>query len=102
MTSTEAQNNFGALLDWAEQHREGVIVERRGRPVAAMIAYAEYEEWQRLRDQERKQQALQELRSLRASLRAAQGETVPEDLYRAAGMGEKVIRELRTGDEGLE
>lgn len=49
MSATEAQNNFGALLDWAEENEDGIIVERRGKPVAAMIAYAAYEEWQRLR-----------------------------------------------------
>lgn len=38
MTSLEAQNNFGALLD--NSQREPVLITRRGRPVSILISPA--------------------------------------------------------------
>jgi prevent-host-death family protein len=40
MTSAEAQNHFGALLDAAQ--REPVTITRRGRPVAFLISPEEF------------------------------------------------------------
>jgi prevent-host-death family protein len=37
MTSLEAQNQFGALIDTSQ--REPVIITRRGRPVSVMTSY---------------------------------------------------------------
>lgn len=41
MTSLEAQSKFGLLLDSSQ--REPVTITRRGRPVAVVQAYADYE-----------------------------------------------------------
>lgn len=41
MTSAEAQNHFGSLLDTAQ--REPVTITRRGRPVAYLFSPQEYE-----------------------------------------------------------
>jgi prevent-host-death family protein len=41
MTSAEAQNHFGELLDAAQ--REPVTITRRGRPVAFVVSQQEYE-----------------------------------------------------------
>ena len=41
MTSVEAQNHFGLLLDTAQ--REPVTITRRGRPVAYLFSPQEYE-----------------------------------------------------------
>jgi len=41
MTSVEAQNHFGQLLDTAQ--REPVSITRRGRPVAYLFSPQEYE-----------------------------------------------------------
>ena len=41
MTSVEAQNRFGELLDTAQ--REPVTITRRGRPIAYVISQQEYE-----------------------------------------------------------
>lgn len=40
MSSVEAQNNFGALLDTAQ--REPVTITRRGRPVAFLLSPQEF------------------------------------------------------------
>jgi prevent-host-death family protein len=57
VTSVEAQNHFGQLLDSAQ--REPVSITRRGRPAAYMISPQEMEELleaRRLRGQARAQQ----------------------------------------------
>lgn len=41
MTSAEAQNHFGLLLDTAQ--REPISITRRGRPVAYLFSAQEYE-----------------------------------------------------------
>ncbi len=41
LTSVEAQNRFGQLLDAAQ--REPVAITRRGRPVAMLVAMQDYE-----------------------------------------------------------
>ena len=41
MSSVEAQNNFGMLLDSAQ--REPVTITRRGRPVAFLLSPQEYD-----------------------------------------------------------
>lgn len=44
MTSVEAQNHFGLLLDTAQ--REPVTITRRGRPVAYLLSPQKFEEIQ--------------------------------------------------------
>jgi PHD/YefM family antitoxin component YafN of YafNO toxin-antitoxin module len=87
------------MLAWAETDRDGVIVQRRGQPVAAVIAYAEYEEWQRLRLQEHRQQALQELRALREEIQRNNPAMDMAELYREAGFAESVIKETLDLDQ---
>jgi PHD/YefM family antitoxin component YafN of YafNO toxin-antitoxin module len=81
------------MLAWAEADRDGVIVQRGGQPVAAVISYAEYEEWQRLRLREHRQQILQELRALREEVQRANPTTDMAELYREARFAEEVIAE---------
>ncbi|WKJ88897.1 type II toxin-antitoxin system Phd/YefM family antitoxin [Methylomonas montana] len=49
MTSAEAQNHFGELLDTAQ--REPVTITRRGRPVAFMVSKQDMEELMAIRKQ---------------------------------------------------
>ncbi len=47
MPSTEAKTHFGALLDKAQ--REPVLIEKKGRPVAAMMSKDEYQSYEVLK-----------------------------------------------------
>jgi prevent-host-death family protein len=42
VASTEAKSNFGALLDSAQ--RGPVTIEKKGRPVAVLISYEDYQQ----------------------------------------------------------
>jgi prevent-host-death family protein len=101
VSSSEAQNNFGAMLQWAEEQGEEIVVERRGKPAAVIISYEEYAEVMRLRQAERKRQALAAIRQVREQVRAANQDLSAEDAYRLAGFSEEVIRETLAVDETL-
>ena len=99
VSSSEAQNNFGAVAQWAEENPEGVIVQRRGKPALALIAYEEYEEFQQLKDEQRRRKALAALEALRRDVQAQTPNLTEEEAYRAAGFSEEVIRETIAYDQ---
>ena len=101
VTASEAQSRFGSLLQWATEHSEGVIVERRGKPSAAIISYAAYEELTRLRTMEKKRQALETLKILRRRVQRQNTDLSAEEAYRAAGFGEAIIRETLAKDDDI-
>ncbi len=47
VSEVKARDNFSRWLKWAED--KPVVIMRRGRPVAALISYAEYENLRRAR-----------------------------------------------------
>jgi prevent-host-death family protein len=49
ITVAEARNRLGSVLREVQETGEPVIVKSRGKPVAVLIAYRDYEEFQRLR-----------------------------------------------------
>lgn len=82
MTSVEAQNHFGQLLDTAQ--REAVAITRRGRPTAFVVSPHEMEEL--LDARRRRGKAVDELeawseRARRSASRAAEALT-DEDVNR--------------------
>lgn len=101
ISSTEAQNNFGALLQWAEENQEGIVVERRGKPAAAVIGYEQYQEFQRLQVQERKRSAWEALEKLRKQIAERNSDLTAEEAYRLAGFSEEVIQETLASDREL-
>jgi prevent-host-death family protein len=101
VSSSEAQNNFGAMLQWTKEHGEEIVVERRGKPAAVIISYEEYVEIVRLRQEERKRQALAAVRQTREQVRAANQDLSAQEAYRLAGFSEEVIRETLAADEML-
>jgi prevent-host-death family protein len=101
VSSSEAQNNFGAMLQWAEANEDGVIVERRGKPAGVLIGYAQYQELQRLKLLERKRKAFEALEALRKQVSARNADLTPEEAYRLAGFSEEVIQETLESDREL-
>lgn len=100
---TEAQSKLSSLVQWANQAQDGVVVERRGKPAAAIISYEDFEELIRLRKVEQKRQALKALRELRKRVQAGVQATglTAEEAYRLAGMGEEVIQDTLEKDQAL-
>ena len=78
VAANEAKNRFGALLRYVSEQGDEVIVESHGKPRAVIVSVAAYEEAQALREMKRRQDALAELRALRAEVRS-QNEDLTED-----------------------
>src|SRR5688500_5867483 len=93
ISASEAQNSFGAIMQWAEENREEVVVERRGKPAVAIVSYSEYEYLKQLREDQRRREIFEELDALRKRIRERTPELTAEDTYRLAGFSEEVIRE---------
>lgn len=101
VSSTEAQNNFGAVLQWAEQEKDEVIIEKRGKPSAVVMPYTAYEQVIALRKEEKKRKAVEALRAVRQRVQTNTQGLTAEKAYRLAGFGEAVIKETLTSDAAL-
>ena len=79
VAANEAKNRFGALLRYVSDEDDEVIVESHGRPRAVIVSVASFEELERLRDQQRRRDALAELHALRAEVRAQNTDLTEEE-----------------------
>ena len=87
MTSVEAQNSFGKLLDTVQ--RETVTITRHGRPTAFVVSPQDMEE---LLDSRRKRSgAVAELEAWRAE---AAKRTTPEQLAAGAALTDEDVNRL--------
>ena len=93
VSSSEAQNNFGAMMQWVKENNEEVVVERRGKPTAVLISYEEYKTLSQLKEQERKRQAFERMEMIRRQIAQRNQDLSEEEAYRLAGFSEEVIQE---------
>jgi prevent-host-death family protein len=91
VSASEAKNNLGTLISWVRKDDESVIVENRGAPAAAIISIAEYEKLQVLKEKARREEALAELRKLRAELEERQKDMTEEE---ANALVEEISRDV--------
>ncbi len=94
VSATEAKVHLGSLLEWCET-RDEVIIERRGRPRAALISVEQYDELRRLREDARRRDALARLDALAESLQGRNADLTEEEAERLADRG------VREAIEGL-
>ncbi|HEV2108204.1 MAG TPA: type II toxin-antitoxin system Phd/YefM family antitoxin [Thermomicrobiales bacterium] len=71
VTATEAKNRLGALLEAVAEHQDEVIVESHGRARAVILPVDAYEEFQALRDQKRRTDAIARLDQLNKRIEMA-------------------------------
>ena len=86
---SEAKNNLSAMLKWAVENQDEVVVESRGRPKAVIMPYAEYEIVQSLREKERRHAALQRMQELAAANQELNQDLTPEE---AENLADEVTR----------
>ena len=63
ISSTQAKARFSEFID-RSMNGEEIVVHRRGRPVAVILSYEEYQRLQTLREKARREEALAQLRAL--------------------------------------
>lgn len=99
VSSTEAQNRFASMMQWANEHNDGVVVEVRGEPRAAILSYADYAEFLRLRKQEQKRKVLAALDAIREEIKQKGPPLTTEEAYHLAGISEDVIQKIAQHDD---
>jgi prevent-host-death family protein len=101
VSSSEVQNNFGAMLQWAEENNDEVVVERRGKPAGVIIAYEDYKELKRLREQERRRKVFARMEAIRKQVAERNPDLTAEEAYRLAGFSEEVVQQTLASDREL-
>ena len=101
VSASDAQARLGTILKWAEENRDGVIIERRGKPAGVLISYTDYVELEKLRRQETKRQALEVLREIRNQIQESNPDVDAEEAYRMAGFGDEAIASTLEMDKEL-
>lgn len=79
VSASEVKNKLGSVVNWVLQNQDEVIVESRGEPTVVIMPYTEYEKVKSLKEQERRKQALERLRKLRAEVLARNQDLTPEE-----------------------
>lgn len=100
VSSSEARNELGELVAWANAENGAVVINNHGKPAAAIVSYKDFEILQEQKYQIAKWRFGLGLQFLR---RAMQSKMLPEDTdeesFRQAGLSEESIQELL--DESL-
>ena len=101
VSSSEVQNNFGAMLQWAEENNDEVVIERRGKPAGVIIAYEGYKEVMLLRERERRRKVFARIESIRKEVAEQNPDLSAEEAYRLAGFSEETIQQTLASDQEL-
>ena len=91
VSASEAKVKFGSIMDWAEQNKDEVIVESRGKPKVVIVAFAEYEKLAELREQYRRRIALARLEALAETIQARNQDLSEEE---ADALADQFTREV--------
>lgn len=51
LSTMQAREKFGEVLDQAYYRGDEFIIERRGKPLAVIVPFEEYQKWQRRREE---------------------------------------------------
>lgn len=96
---SEAKNRLSAIMEWAVENPDGVIVESRGEPKVAILSYAEYQQFLVLREQARRQEAFRRLEELADIISARNADLTDEEVEELA---DEISRETiqRMVDQG--
>ncbi len=92
VSTTEAKNKLTALIAWVRDNQDEVIVESHGEPRAVIMSFEAYEKLQVVREQQRRRDALDTLRQLKAEVRARNQDIETEE--QALAIADRLVREV--------
>lgn len=70
VSTSEAKNKLSSLIGWVLEHQDEVIIESHGAPKVVIVSFDEYEKIKKLKEQQRRHDALERLRQLKATVSA--------------------------------
>lgn len=81
---SEAKNQLSAVMDWAVENSDEVVIESRGEPKVAILSYEEYQEFLALREQARRREALRQLEELAERMQVRNADLSAEEVEQLA------------------
>ena len=81
---SEAKNQLSAVLDWAVENGDEVVIESRGEPKVAILSYAEYQEFLAFKELARRKEALRQLDELAQRMWARNADLSDEEVEELA------------------
>jgi PHD/YefM family antitoxin component YafN of YafNO toxin-antitoxin module len=84
ITTNDTEDQLRSAITWVEEHGDEVIVETEGHPRAVIMSFADYDRVRALRDRQRREQALAEVRALRKEVRARNQDLTDEEAWELA------------------
>ncbi|HEX5506623.1 MAG TPA: type II toxin-antitoxin system Phd/YefM family antitoxin, partial [Thermomicrobiales bacterium] len=78
VSASEAKNSLGALIRWVRESGDAVIVENHGQPRVVILSAEEYADYEALKEQRRRQEALATMHRLQAAVSARNRDLTPE------------------------
>jgi len=96
---SEAKNTLSAVLEWAVENDDGIVIQSRGEPKAVIVPYEKYAGYLALEEQARRQAALRELKQLAEEIWARNADLTDPEVDQLA---EEITQETfqRMLDEG--
>lgn len=81
---SEAKNQLSAVMEWAVENGDEVVIASRGEPKVAILSFAEYQEFLALREQARRREALRQLAELAERMQALNADMSAEEVEQLA------------------
>ena len=81
---SEAKNQLSAVMDWAVDNGDEVVIESRGKPKVAILSYGAYQEFLALREQARRREAFRQLEELAEQMSARNADLSAEEVEQLA------------------
>lgn len=91
LSTTEAKNQFSAVVNSVADNDETVVVQQHGRPKVAIISMDEFDGLQQWKEEQRREEALRQLRELRREVRAKNEDLTDEQ---AMELATRFVREV--------
>lgn len=90
VSASEAKNRLGALIGWVRASGDAVIVENHGQPRVVILPVEAYADYEALREQRRRQEALATMHRLQAEVSARNRDLTPEQ---ADELADRLVRD---------
>lgn len=87
---SEAREQFSSFINWTEQNQDDVIIQNRGQAKAVLIPYDDYRLLQTAREQQRKLDAIAELKQIAQEVRSRNPIMTPSE---ADEIADQITRE---------
>lgn len=91
---SEAREQFSSFINWTAQNQDDVVIQSRGQAKAVLIPYVDYGLLQIAREQQRKKEALEELKQIAQEVRSRNQTITPSE---AEQIADEVTREAIAG-----